>query len=218
MRLLSVNIGKEQTIQAGKDSGKTCIFKNPTTIPVQITMDGLVGDSVTDKENHGGDDQAVYVYSSLDYMWWSEALGKELAPGTFGENLTISDLESATLQIGDRLRVGEVLLEVTSPRIPCVTLAARMEDPIFVKRFRQAERPGVYCRVIKTGIVRVDDPVNLERYQGDTLSALEMFHNYYNKDASEADLRRELAAPIAIRARRENEERLNKLLAKSQAT
>lgn len=218
MQLLSVNIGKEEPIQAGKQSGKSCIFKKPTQAVVAITEDGLVGDSVTDKENHGGEDQAVYVYSSVDYMWWSQALGKALAPGTFGENLTIADLDSAPLNVGDRLHVGEVVLEITSPRIPCVTLAARMEDPTFVKRFREAERPGVYCRIIQTGIVKVGDSVRLERYEGETVSMLEMFRNFYNNEITETDLRRELAAPIAIRSRQDNEERLNKMLAKSQTT
>ena len=69
-------------------------------------------------------------------------LGAELEPGTFGENLTIAGLESAAAWVGDRLRIGDVLLEVTAPRIPCHILARRMDDPQFVKRFRAAERPG----------------------------------------------------------------------------
>ena len=102
---------------------------------------GLESDTICDTENHGGVDQAVYVYGVPDYDWWAEALAKPLQPGTFGENLTVSDLESAGLQVGDRLEVGTVVLEVTSPRVPCVTLAARMEDPTFVKRFRAGGAP-----------------------------------------------------------------------------
>jgi MOSC domain-containing protein YiiM len=97
----------------------------------------------------------VYVYGTPDYAWWSETLGRELAPGTFGENLTVSGLESAGLRIGDRLQIGTVGCRVTAPRIPCVTLAVRMEDPAFVKRFRQAERPGVYCGSSKRGMFRL---------------------------------------------------------------
>ncbi len=63
-------------------------------------------------------------------------------PGTFGDNLTLSDLESAQFNIGDRFHIGSVMLEVTAPRIPCATLAARMGDPHFVKKYRRAERPG----------------------------------------------------------------------------
>src|SRR5579872_5822711 len=119
MRVVSVNVGKEQPIRGAKPSGKTGIYKMPSAAPVQVTPLGLEGDAIVDTENHGGLDQAVYVFTMPDYTWWSTHLGRPLAPGTFGENLTLSDLESATLRIGDRLQVGQVLLEITAPRIPC---------------------------------------------------------------------------------------------------
>ena len=143
MRLVSVNVGREQALSHAKASGKTGIFKRSVDTPVPVTALGLEDDTICDTENHGGADQAVYVYGAPDYRWWSEELGRDLTPGTFGENLTVADLESADLTIGDRLHIGRVVLEVTAPRIPCVTLARRMEDPAFLKRFRAAERPGV---------------------------------------------------------------------------
>ncbi len=211
MYVLSVNIGQPQPIENGKKTGKSGIFKTPVREAVGITRDGLDGDAIVDTENHGGVDQAVYVYGSIDYDWWARTLGRDLAPGTFGENLTIGGLESAPLHIGDRLRAGAVYLEVTSPRIPCATLAARMSDPAFVRRFREAERPGVYCRVIEAGAVRAGEPVTLEPYQGATVTVLDMFRLWYDNAPPESALRRELAAPIAIRARQENEARLAKL-------
>ena len=213
MQLISVNIGQERAMQNAKAWGKTGIYKLPVSEPVQITTNGLPGDAICDVENHGGVDQAVYIFGAPDYAWWSEHLGGELAPGTFGENLTISELESAHASIGDRLQVGAVLLEVTAPRIPCVTLAARMGDPTFVKRFRQAERFGLYCRVLQSGSLQVGDLVTYTPYAGETITALEMFRNFYAPDPSEATLRRHLAAPIAIRDRAEKETRLQELLA-----
>jgi MOSC domain-containing protein YiiM len=149
MHLASVNVGRARPFQA-KAVGQTGIFKEAVSEPVSIGALGLAGDAICDVENHGGPDQAVYVFGVPDYEWWSRELGLDLAPGTFGENLTITDLESAELLIGDRLYVGpQVILEVTAPRIPCVTLARRMNDPRFLVRFRAATRPGVYCRVIQ---------------------------------------------------------------------
>ena len=138
----------------------------------------------------------------------------ELAPGTFGENLTISELESAHFDIGDLLHIGEVTLQVTAPRIPCRTFAARMEDPQWVKKFRHAERPGLYCRVIKEGLIRTGESVSTETYTGETLSILEMFRDYYDKHKSEETLRRHLNAPIDIRSRRDLEKELEELLAR----
>jgi MOSC domain-containing protein YiiM len=208
MQLASVNVGQERPMKNGKKSGKTGIYKLPTIAPVQVTRLGLEGDVIMDTENHGGEDQAIYVFGTADYDWWASELGREMTPGTFGENLTISELESAPLHIGDRLRVGAILLEVTSPRIPCVTLAVRMDDPTFVKRFRKAERPGLYCRVIETGAVCAGDPVSLEPYQGELVTAGEIFRLFYEKNPDEATLRRVLGVPIDIRGRRYYEDML----------
>jgi MOSC domain-containing protein YiiM len=209
VQLTSVNIGKASTI--GAKSGQTGIFKEGQRESVFIAKLGLAGDTICDTENHGGVDQAVYVFGTPDYAWWSQTLSRELLPGTFGENLTISGLESARLTIGDRFYIRDVVLEVTAPRIPCVTLATRMGDPTFVKRFRKAERPGVYCRVIQEGDVQAGDDVRLEPYTGETLSALAMFRDFYEPRLDEATIRRHLAAPIAIRDRVEKEAALAKL-------
>jgi MOSC domain-containing protein YiiM len=211
MKLLSVNVGKTEEISIGNRVSKTGIFKVPTTAPVEITLLGLAGDVIRNKKHHGGVDQAVYIYEGADYAWWSDELGKVLEPGTFGDNLTVSELESASFRIGDHLHIGEVILEVTAPRIPCATLAARMGDLAFVKRFRHAERPGLYCRVIRTGEVCAGDEVTLYPYEGETVSVLDVFHIHYDKDAGEDVLRRFLAAPIDVRSRKAFEERLEAL-------
>jgi MOSC domain-containing protein YiiM len=203
MLLVSVNIGHEHPIQNGKASGKTGIYKLPTSEAVRITTQGIGSDFIADLENHGGPDQAIYAFGQPDYDWWSGELGRELAPGTFGENLTIGGLESAGLSIGDKLRIGPVILQVTAARIPCVTLAARMGDPAFVKRFRHAERPGAYCRVLQEGSLRAGDEVQLQPYPGETITVLEMFRDWYEPDESDEWARRYRAAPVAIRARRE---------------
>lgn len=217
LKLISVNIGREGIVQRKDRVEKTGIFKFPTEEVVKVTKRGLEGDVIVSKKHHGGPDQAVYVYGEADYAWWSKELGKDMPPGTFGENLTVGDLESARFHVGDYLHVHEVILQVTAPRIPCGTFAARMDDPQWVKRFRHAERPGLYCRVIKEGFVRAGERVAIERYTGETISIIEMFQEYYNKNKSEETLHRHLNAPIAIRARRALENDLQMLLDSLQA-
>lgn len=213
MRLLSVNAGRGRAIPRPRKPAKTGIHKRPVSGTVRVTAEGVEGDEILDTKNHGGVDQAVYLYGAPDYEWWEEALERELPPGIFGENLTISDLRSADARIGDRLRIGRVILEVTAPRIPCVTLATRMEAPTFVKRFREAERPGLYCRVIHEGSLRAGDAVEYERHLGEALSAIEMFRDFFDPDSSERTIRRHLAAPVAVRARVAKEGQLRELLA-----
>lgn len=198
---MSVNVGREQVVEHNGFSDLTGIVKISAPGAVEIMPWGLAGDAVVDTQHHGGVDQAVYVYGEPEYAWWSVQLGYELAPGTFGENLTISGLESASLNVGDILHIGAVALQVTAPRFPCATLAARMGDAGFVKRFREAGRPGAYCRVLKAGAVRAGDAVMLAQYTGETLSIAEMYREHYNPQPSAEMIRRHLVAPIAVRVR-----------------
>ncbi|HET6596235.1 MAG TPA: MOSC domain-containing protein [Anaerolineales bacterium] len=208
---MSVNLGQERILQRKHRVERTGIFKFPTHDAVRVTKLGLEGDIIVSKKHHGGPDQAVYVYGGGDYEWWSQELEMDVSPGTFGENLTISELESAAFNIGDYLQLDDITLQVTAPRIPCRTFATRMNDPHWVKIFRHAERPGLYCRVLREGFIKTGDPVSIERFMGETISIPEMFREFYVKNKSEETLRRHLRAPIAIRARRDLEKGLQKL-------
>ena len=210
MKLISVNLGQERTLYRNNRTEQTGIFKFATDAPVKVTLLGLERDVIVSKKHHGGPDQAVYVYGTSDYQWWSDELGEDIVPGTFGENLTISELESATFNIGDYLHLDEVTLQITAPRIPCNTFATRMDDPLWVKKFRHAERPGLYCRVIREGSIRVGENVSVENYTGETIPILQMYRDFYEKEKSRETLLQHLNAPIAIRARRDLEKELQK--------
>ena len=209
MRLESVNLGRPKTIVLGTRSVETGIDKQPVQRAFVGTL-GLSGDTVADKVHHGGPDQAVYLYSRADYAWWEKELDRPLAPGTFGENLTLSDLGKEP-RPGDRLEIGAALLELTAPRIPCAVFADRMGEPRWVRRFRDAERPGAYARVLEEGEVAAGDAVELIAATDDHPSLVDLFRLYYDKGASPADLRRALAAPVAVRERRHLQDRLAKL-------
>ncbi len=200
MRLICVNIGRAATLP-GKRPIVTGIMKRPVSAPVRITSLGLEEDTICDKRHHGGPDQAVYVYGQPDYDWWSAELDRTLGPGTFGENLTIEGLLSAELCIGDRFAIGDALLEVTSPRIPCATLAARMGDTRFVKRFMAAERPGIYCRVVREGPVQAGDDVTYTAYGGERVNVLELVRDFNKPALDTKTIRRYLAVPIHSRER-----------------
>jgi MOSC domain-containing protein YiiM len=215
MKLLSINVGKERTQQRKDHIETTGIYKMPVDAPVEIKSLGIEGDAICDTKNHGGVDQALYIYGGADYAWWAKEIAKELAPGTFGENLTISDLESAKFNVGDYLHIGKVTLQITSPRIPCGTFATRMDDPHWVKKFRTAERPGLYCRVIMKGVIQAGDAVTVEKYIGETISILQMYREHYVKDRSEKMVRRQLNAPIDIRSRTSLKKELHELLSKT---
>ena len=68
--------------------------------------------------------------------------------------------------------------------------------------------PLVGMQFLHEGAVRAGDPVTLELYDKPTVTILEIFRLFYNSDPDETDVLRVLDAPIAIRARRGYEERL----------
>ena len=200
MRIESINVGRVETVRRGDKAMQTGICKRPVTGAVQIAVDGIPGDAIVSTKHHGGPDQAIYAYSSDDYDWWAKSLGREVFPGLFGENLTIRDLPS-DMTIGDRLLIGEVVLEATAPRIPCDTFAARMDDAGFGLLFRKAERPGVYFRVLNEGEVCAGDSAMLVECDDHAVTVLDLFRYKFNLRHDVDELRRLLEAPIAERFR-----------------
>lgn len=210
MRLESINIGRAETISLGNKSHHTGICKYPVDGPVMVTGSGLHGDAILATEHHGGPDQAVYAYSADDYDWWAAETGRDFSPGLFGENLTIRDLPT-DMNVGDRLLIGEVVLEATAPRIPCNTLAARMQDRGFGMAFRQAARPGIYFRVLNEGQIGPGDAVTLVAGTEHDVSILDLFRYKYRLNHAADELRRLLEAPLAERMRSDIEMTLDKL-------
>ncbi|MFC4639273.1 MOSC domain-containing protein [Deinococcus hohokamensis] len=216
MKVISVNVGQPTALQVGNRTKVTGIAKHAVPGRVRCEAAGLDGDRVMDRRYHGGPDQAVYVYTREDYDAWAERLGGEQAPGTFGENLLVSGLESAQVRVGDRLEVrspGEavVLLEVTAPRIPCGTLGAHMGDAGFVKRFAQERRPGFYTRVLAGGSLGRGDAVTYLPGDPQAPTIGELFDLVFDKAPEAARLRAALASPLAARFRSELEDMLAKL-------
>jgi len=141
--------------------GVTAIDKRPSDGPVKVHKLGVHGDIQANRVHHGGEDQAIYAYSQSDADFWAGTLGRELPPGTFGENLRVSGIEPTSAVIGERWQVGtDVVLEVTSPRVPCATFQRRMKEPQWVKRFTEEGRVGAYLRVIRTGTIQAGDYIH----------------------------------------------------------
>lgn len=158
MRLESIQIGTVRTYTQAADGGPldrpwtSAIRKDAVEGQVWAGAEGLAGDQVADTRHHGGPWRAVLMYSADHYpLWRTEWDRRELRPGAFGENLTISGLAEDTVCVGDVLAAGDVRLEVTSPRSPCQTLAHRLERPEVVRMIRENHRSGWYLRVAREG-------------------------------------------------------------------
>jgi MOSC domain-containing protein YiiM len=160
-RVISVNTGRGRDAEWAGRLKRTAIDKRPVPGPVAVGRLGLAGDEQMDKPDHGGYEQALYAYAREDLDWWVERLGRELPNGTFGENITTSGLEVTGALIGEVWRLGSAVVQVTSPRIPCVVFAGWMDEGQWVKRFADAGRTGAYLRVLEEGQVSAGDPVEV---------------------------------------------------------
>jgi MOSC domain-containing protein YiiM len=165
----SINIAAPTSTEHS-EIGVTGIDKRPVGHPVAVTAperkgvggSGLAGDTICDLRHHGGTDQAVYAYAREDLDAWAAELGRDLPSGTFGENLTTEGLDVTGARIGDRWRVGDtVVLEVSTPRIPCRTFAGFLRETGWIKRFTDKAVPGTYLRVITPGDIAPGDPITL---------------------------------------------------------
>ncbi|GAB2914258.1 MOSC domain-containing protein [Streptomyces sp. YPW6] len=172
MKLLTVNIGRPSpNARTDGPAGLSGIDKRPVEGLVEVRDpgpkgvggSGLSGDAVCDLRHHGGSDQAVYAFAREDLDAWERELGgRKLANGVFGENLTTLGLDVSGALIGERWRVGaDLVLEVTSGRIPCRTFAEHVGEQGWVRRFTQHGVTGAYLRVIEPGAVRAGDPVEI---------------------------------------------------------
>jgi MOSC domain-containing protein YiiM len=142
--------------------GVTAIDKRPVEGTVDVDKLGLRGDIQADRQNHGGEDQALYAYSQEDADVWAAALGRDIPAGLFGENLRTVGMETTGAVFGERWRIGSTLVvEATSPRQPCATFQRWMGEQQWVRRFTEEGRIGTYLRVVSPGSITAGDPIRL---------------------------------------------------------
>lgn len=199
--VVSVNLGAQRNIAT--KSGVSGIYKLPQSEPVMVNAEGLVGDTIIDRENHGGVDQAVYVYCQSDYEWWHAQEGLVTKPGHFGENLTISGMSTADAHVGARLISDTLILEITSPRTPCDTFAARMNDNTFPKRFWASRLSGFYCRVTSPGVITAGQNMQFIPFNGPHISMKEWIDHEPLDKMDAASRQRFLSVPLHFKARQE---------------
>jgi MOSC domain-containing protein YiiM len=159
-------------VDPGGGTPKTGIDKRPVAGAVAVRApgpmhgglgSGVIGDVIGNGKLHGGDDQAVYVYAREDLDDWQAELDRELTNGIFGENITTSGMDVTGAVIGERWRIGSdgLLLEVTSPRTPCKTFAARLGIDGWIKTFTNAGIPGAYLRILEPGRLQAGDDIEV---------------------------------------------------------
>ncbi|KXJ37534.1 hypothetical protein AX282_19780 [Bacillus spizizenii] len=151
--VLSLNLGKPQTLEYDGKKIETGIMKQPADSAVMLYRENFEGDGQADLVNHGGPDKAVCVHPAEHYPFWRELLSRPLPSAAFGENLTVAGLTEENVCIRDVFKLDEAVVQVSQPRQPCVKLAKKLGVKEMVLKVQQTGYTGFYFRVLEEGRV-----------------------------------------------------------------
>ena len=158
--IVSVNVGLPRDVAWQGKTVRTAVWKRPVTGRIFAGRLNLVGDGQADLAGHGGEQRALMVYQLESYRYWASYLARsDLTPGSFGENLTVESLSDGEVCIGDRFRIGGIVVEVSQPRVTCYRVGIRLGHPEMPALLVAHRRPGFYCRVIQEGEIGAGDRI-----------------------------------------------------------
>ncbi len=152
----AVFTGQPKQIIDAHGTWTSSIFRERVETPVAVTLNGLAGDKVT-QPYHGGTGAALCVHLSDHYAFWNTHFGMNLQAGSVGENLTLQNITEDEICVGDHVRLGTALVQVSGPRVPCANLARRIGRSDWVKLTIRENRTGFYLRVLEPGVVQAGD-------------------------------------------------------------
>ena len=186
MKITSTNIAKPTTIIWNGNKVTTGIYKKPVDNTILLGNQGVIGDEISDKNVHGGEFKACYLFSTEHYGYW-----KKLYPnldwewGMFGENLTVSGLNEKEIHIGDIYKIGSTLVQVTQPREPCFKFGVKFGASEALKQFIDHGYSGTYIRILEEGYVKSGDTIELVEKAKNSISTWQLFDLLYNKEKNQ---------------------------------
>lgn len=183
-RVLSVAVGRPREFAYDGRPAQSAIWKSPVAGRIAARGVNLDGDDQADRQAHGGPDKALYAYAIEDARWWEAELGRALETAEFGQNLTTEGVDVNGARVGERWAIGSGVFEISEPRVPCWRLGVRMNDPAFVRRFTEAQRPGAYLRIVGEGDVGAGDAIEVVSRPAHDLTVRDVFR-IYTRDREE---------------------------------
>lgn len=131
---------------------------------------GIRGDVQIHTKYHGGPKKAL-LWITAEGLEELKSAGYPIYPGAMGENITTQGIDRRTVRLGQRWRMGEIEIEVTTVRKPCHQLEPY--GPEILKAVYDAQvmagdvtsprwgLSGFYLTVTKPGSIAPGDPVEL---------------------------------------------------------
>jgi MOSC domain-containing protein YiiM len=201
-----------QAVPCTRPGSFSAIDKKAVVGAVTTHRTGLEGDEQGDRHVHGGPDKAVHFYPHEHYNFWRNELGAAPvleAPGAFGENLSTEGVTENGLCLGDQLRIGSVLFEISQSRQPCWKLNDRFGVRDMALRVQKSLRTGFYCRVLESGTLIAGDEITLIARPYSEWTLWRLMELLYYKTLDFTSLKQALELPLTPSWRKLIEHRLS---------
>lgn len=152
--LVGIQVGTTRTMvdtlgEASK-SWQSSYVKEPKS-EAWVGKINLSGDSQTNVPNHGGVNRVILGYAEEHYSAWKAELRVELPYGAFAENFTISGMSEANACVGDIYEIGNSIIQISEPRIPCWKISNRWGIEDLLQRVIDTGRTGWFFRTLQEG-------------------------------------------------------------------
>lgn len=193
--VLGLQVGRVTERDIGGRRIRTAMLKEPVRGRALVGPLGIAGDEQANLRHHGGTERAVFVYPAAHLSAWAAEWGRAIAPGSFGENLLVSQLDEDVVHIGDTFRWGSALLQVTQPRQPCRNLSDWLEVPDLIRQIEANGRTGWYCRVLEPGQAAAGLPFERETVDQVGISLAEAWRIRIDRSSDRYDVRRVASHP-----------------------
>jgi len=190
MLIISTNIARPKIIIWNGKQVTTGIYKTPVNQAIYLEKEQVKGDEISDRNVHGGEYKACYLFSADHYPYWKNLYPNlEWEWGMLGENLTVKGLDENKIYIGNIYRIGSALIQITQPREPCFKFGVKFGTQDVLKQFIEHGRPGTYVRVLEEGFVDINDRFELVEQAKNSLTISQFFNLLFEKTKNQEHLR-----------------------------
>jgi len=179
-------------------------YKKNNVDLLQIKDSELMGDAAFNLKYHGGADRVVHHFPSENYQLLKDKfphIADLFLPGSYAENICSVGMTEEQICVGDIIRIGEVLLEVSEPRNPCGVIDLNFGHSGVMQFLLSGGRCGWFYRVLQDGIIKTTDTIELVKRRYPKLSIKDILLKVKVEKGADGDFMRELMGIAELSAR-----------------
>ncbi len=156
IKISNIFAGKEEFYKKGDKTIPSSYKKQKQIEDVFVNSLGLENDNQSNREFHGGAEQALCVFCQNEYEYLKKTYGFSLQECSFGENITLLNVSDKDFCIGDIFKCGEAIFQISLPRSPCYKIDMVLGTKNLCAKMIKDYKSGFYLRVLKEGFINKD--------------------------------------------------------------